>query len=132
VYIPWDIDRTFWEVLCVDHGRLLKNAITWASNELSPVEVEGPGVLDVTVWRQRDSMTVHLVNLTNPMLMKGPLREMIPIGPQRVRIRLPEGTRAKKVQLLTAGTSLRVEEDRRVLTLTVPSVEGHEVIAIDL
>jgi hypothetical protein len=77
-------------------------------------------------------MTVHLVNLTNPMLMKGPLREMIPIGPQRVRIRLPEGTRAKKVQLLTAGTSLRVEEDRRVLTLTVPSVEGHEVIAIDL
>jgi hypothetical protein len=75
---------------------------------------------------------VHLVNLTNPMLMKGPLREMIPIGPQRVRIRLPEGTRAKKVQLLTAGTSLRVEEDRGVLTLTVPSVEGHEVVAIDL
>ncbi len=26
VYIPWDIDRTFWDVLCVDHGRLLKNA----------------------------------------------------------------------------------------------------------
>src|SRR5262249_1079789 len=132
VYIPWDIDRTFWEVLCVDHGRLLKNAITWASNERSPVEVEGPGVLDVTVWRQRDSMTVHLVNLTNPMLMKGPLREMIPIGSQRVRIRLPEGTRAKKVQLLAGGTSLRLEEDRGVLTLTVPSVEGHEVIAIDL
>ena len=23
VYFPWDIDRTFWEVLCMDHGRLL-------------------------------------------------------------------------------------------------------------
>ena len=42
---------------------------------------KGPGVLDVTVWRQRDSMTVHLVNLTNPMMMKGPLREIIPVGP---------------------------------------------------
>ena len=54
-------------------------------------EVAGPGVLDVTVWRQRESMTVHLVNLTNPMMMKGPVREFVPVGEQRVRVRLPEG-----------------------------------------
>ena len=36
-------------------------------------------------------MTVHLVNLTNPMMMKGPLREVIPVGPLTVRIRLPAG-----------------------------------------
>ena len=76
VYIPWDIDRTFWDVMCVDHGRLLRNAVAWAANEPPPVEVDGPGLLDVTVWRQRESMTVHLVNLTNPMMMKGPLREI--------------------------------------------------------
>ena len=35
-------------------------------------------------------MTVHLVNLTNPMMMKGPLRETIPIGPLTVRIRRAE------------------------------------------
>jgi hypothetical protein len=132
VYIPWDIDRTFWEVMCVDHGRLLQNAIRWATNEPGPVEVDGPGLIDVTVWRQRDSMTVHLVNLTNPMMMKGPLREVIPIGPERARIRLPAGTRAKKVQLLTAGTSLRVDQSGSVLTVTVPSIDVHEVIAIDL
>jgi hypothetical protein len=140
VYIPWDIDRTFWDVLSVDHGQLLRNAIRWATNEPPPVEVEGPGVLDVTVWRQRDSMTVHLVNLTNPMMMKGPLREPIPIGPLRVRIRLPVGTRASKVDLLTAGTPARVEQGSAsqaggsavTLTVTVPSVEVHEVIAIDL
>ncbi len=66
VYFPWDIDRTFWDVLCVDHGRLLRNAIRWATNEPPPVEVEGPGMLDVTIWRQRGSLTVHIVNLTNP------------------------------------------------------------------
>ena len=42
-YIPWDIDRTFWEVLSPDHGRLLRNVLTWAMNqEPAPVEVDGP------------------------------------------------------------------------------------------
>jgi hypothetical protein len=132
VYFPWDIDRTFWDVMCVDHLRLLRNAVAWAANEPAPVEVDGPGVLDVTVWRQASSMTVHLVNLTNPMMMKGPLRETIPVGPLRVRIRLPAGTRARKVQLLTAGTPVSGETAGNVLTLTVPSVELHEVVAIDL
>jgi hypothetical protein len=132
VYVPWDIDRTFWDVLCPDHGRLLRNAIVWAANEASPAEVTGPGVIDVTVWRQRESMTVHLVNLSNPMMMKGPLREVIPVGSQHVRIRLPAGARAKKVQLLTAGISPRVDQAGALLTVTVPSVDVHEVIAIDL
>jgi hypothetical protein len=132
VYFPWDIDRTFWEVMGVDHGRLIKNAVAWAANEPPPVDVTGPGLVDVTVWRQRGSMTVHIVNLTNPMMMKGPLREAIPIGPLRAAIRLPLGTRASKVQLLTAGAAPRVDQANGVVTVTVPSVEVHEIIAIDL
>jgi hypothetical protein len=131
VYVPWDISRTFWEVMAVDHLRLLQNAIAWASIEPQLVEVEGPGLLDVTIWRQRDSMTVHLVNLTNPMMMKGPLREVIPVGPLRVRVRLPGNTRVKRVQLLTAAKPVPAREAGGVLTLTVPSVDVHEVIAID-
>ena len=132
VYFPWDIDRTFWEVMCVDHGRLLANAVRWATNEPAPVEVTGPGLLDVTIWRQRSSITVHLVNLTNPMMMKGPLRELTPAGTQRVTVRLPAGSRAQKVQLLTAGTTPRVETTGSTLVVTVPSIECHEVVAIDL
>ncbi len=132
VYIPWDIDRTLWDVMCVDHLRLLRNAIEWATNEPAPAIVQGPGLIDVAVWRQRDSMTVHLVNLTNPMMMKGPLREVIPIGPQQVSVRLPDGARPKKVQLLTAGKSVDVRMTGQVAMLTVPSIDVHEVVAIDL
>jgi hypothetical protein len=96
------------------------------------VEVSGKGVLDVTVWRQRESMTVHLVNLTNPMMMKGPFREFFPVGPLGVRVRLPEGTRARRVQLLTAGVAPHVKESGGMLSVSVPSVELHEVVAIDL
>ena len=39
VYVPWDIDRTFWDVMCVDHLRLLQNVIRWAANEPPPVVV---------------------------------------------------------------------------------------------
>ena len=131
-YIPWDIDRSLWDVMCVDHLQLLRNTIEWTANEPSPVVVKGPGLLDVTVWRQRDSMTVHLVNLSNPMMMKGPLREVIPIGSQQVTVRLPEGSRAKKVQLLTAGKTVDYRLTGTVMTLTVPSIDVHEVVAIDL
>ena len=131
VYFPWDIDRTFWDVLAVDHLQLLKNAVTWAANEPSPVEVAGPGVLDVTAWRQRASTTVHLVNLTNPMMMKGPLRELTPVGPLRVQVRLAPDARPSQVSLLTAGTTVPVRIENGTLRVDVPSVALHEVIAID-
>lgn len=132
VYFPWDIDRAFWEVLCVDHGRLLRNAVGWAANEERPITVEGQGVLDVTIWRQQASMTVHLVNLTNPMMMKGPFREIVPLGEQRVRLRLPEGGRAKRVQLLVDGKEPRTSSAGQLIEIIVPSIAVHEVIAIDL
>jgi hypothetical protein len=132
VFFPWDIDRTFWEVLSVDHGKLLRNAVDWAGNEPRPVLVEGPGVLDVTVWRQTDSMTVHLVNLTNPMMMKGPLREFIPVPAQQVSIRLPEARAVRDVKLLVSGGTPSVQRTGALLRLTVPRVLDHEVIAVDL
>ena len=39
---PWDIDRTFWEVLCVDHGITLRNAVAWATDEEPPVRSPAP------------------------------------------------------------------------------------------
>ncbi|MGH9801345.1 MAG: hypothetical protein ACRD82_13340, partial [Blastocatellia bacterium] len=132
VYFPWDIDRTFWEVMSPDHGLLLGNTVRWALDEEPVVTVIGSGVLDVTAWRQKESMTVHLVNLTNPMMMKGPFRELIPIGEQRVRIRLPQGKKPKQVQLLVSGNSVRAQESAGYLSLTVPSILAHEVVAIDL
>jgi hypothetical protein len=131
VYFPWDIDRTFWEVLCVDHFKLLRNAVKWATNEEPPVTVTGPGVLDVTLWQQKNSMTVHLVNLTNPMMMKGPIRELIPVGPQKLRVRLPDGAKPRKVHLLAAEKTLKVARAGQHLEFTVPSILDHEVVAID-
>ena len=77
-------------------------------------------------------MTVHMVNLTNPMMMKGPYRELIPVGEQRVVVRLPEGSRARRVQLLRAGRELPVQQEGAELSLKVPSILDLEVVAIDV
>jgi hypothetical protein len=132
VYFPWDIDRTFWDVLAVDHGTLMRNAVAWATNEEAPVTVTGAGMIDVTLWRQKNSMTVHLVNLTNPMMMKGPVRDLVPIGEQRVRVRLPDGLGARSVRLLVAGTIPEFSQAGGWLEVTVPSITAHEVVGIDV
>jgi hypothetical protein len=132
VYFPWDIDRVFWEVMSVDHGRLIANAVAWAANEEPPVTVTGPGLLDVTIWRQKQSLTVHLVNLTNPMMMKGPIRELVPLPEQRERVKLPDGTRASHVQLLVGERMPRVEQSPGYVDVTVSTILDHEVVAIDL
>lgn len=132
VYFPFDLDRTFWEVLSPDHGLLLRNAVAWAHNEEQPLTVTGKGVMDVSLWQQKDSLAAHLVNLTNPMLMKGPVREAIPSPPQQVRLRVPDGRKVRKVSLLVSGTTPAVKQSGAVLQLEIPSIEVHEVVAVDL
>src|SRR5207249_8097166 len=114
------------------HWKLMRNAVDWVTNEPRPVVVTGAGMLDVTIWRQKESIAVHLVNLTNPMMMKGPIREFIPTPPQTVTVRLPGGRKARKVQLLVGDRMGRVQEANGSVTLTIPTILDHEVVAIDL
>lgn len=132
VYFPWDIDRTFWEVMDPDHGRVLANAVRWAANEEQPLQVQGPGVLDVSLWQQQNSLTAHLVNLSNPMMAKGPFREILPIAPQKVRVSLPEGTRAKTVRFLVSEAKAQWRQTGEWVETTTPAIGLHEVVAIDL
>jgi hypothetical protein len=131
-YFPFDIDRTFWEVLSEDHLKVMRNALLWAHDEAPMVEVAGPGLLDVTAWRNPGSITVHLVNLTNPMAMKGPYRDFFPVGAQTVRLNLPGDIRAKQARLLVAGTSVAIERSGSAVTVEVPTVLDHEVVAIEV
>jgi len=130
-YLPGDIDRTFWQVMSEDHGKLLRNTIRWALAEEPVVSVTCPGVVDVTVWRQEHSMTVHLVNLTNPMMMKGPFRELIPVD-ARVEVRIPGNTKVTAVKLLHGGTKPQFRDQEGVISVSVPGIFDHEIVALDL
>ncbi len=130
VYIPGDIDRTFWQLMATDHGRLLRNSIRWALNEDPLIDVKAPGVIDVAVWQQKKSMTVHLVNLTNPMMMKGPYRELIPVD-ATVSIKVPANKKVSAVNLLMAGIKPVFENKDGIIKVSVPKIMAHEIVALD-
>ncbi|MEX2231996.1 MAG: alpha-amylase family protein [Cyclobacteriaceae bacterium] len=131
-YIPGDMDRSFWQIMNPDHSRLLRNIVRWALNEVPMAEVRSPGsVIDVALWRQEKSMTVHLVNLTNPMMMKGPFRELIPVSAE-VSIRSPKGSKVTGVQLLVSEQKPKYTINGDVVTVQVPKILDHEIVGIDL
>jgi hypothetical protein len=132
IYFPWDIDRTFWEIMNQDHGILFANAVRWAANEEQPLRVQGPGVIDVALWKQQSSVTAYLVNLSNPMMMKGPFREILPVGPQKVRVKLPDGAKARDVKFLVSGAKASWRQSGAWIETTTPPIAMHEVVAIDL
>lgn len=131
VYFPGDIGATFANGMATDLATVINNAVEWATNEPQPVTVNGPGILDITCWKQANSMTVHMLNCTNPFMLHSSYREDIPIGSQRVTIRIPEGENVGEVKLLVAGKTPEVERAGNVLTITVPQIIDHEVIAVD-
>jgi hypothetical protein len=106
--------------------------VNWALNEEPVVQVTGQGVLDVTAWRQKGSLTVHLVNLTNPMMMKGPFRELIPVGRQEVRIRVPRDCRVEAARLLVGDAIPQYTARDGLVTMEVASILDREVIALDV
>jgi hypothetical protein len=108
VYLAFDIGGVFWEALQADHGRLIADAVRWALGGEPEATVHGPGLADVAVRRDAGGVAVALVNLTNPMAMRGAIRETLPLPPQTVTVALPEGVSGASARLLVAGTGAGV------------------------
>jgi hypothetical protein len=131
-YVPGDLDRTFSGSMLAEHGLLLRNLVDWATGGPRAVAIDGDGVVEVSYWRQASSVTVHLVNFTNPMMLRAPIRELIPVGEQRVTIQLPPGVKPRRARLLVAGRAAPMKRSGEAVTVTVPGILDHEVIAIDV
>jgi hypothetical protein len=128
VYIPWNIGGILWEVLAADHSRLIGNAVRWALGKRSDVEISGRSALDLAVRRNDTGMAVVLNNLTNPMMMKGPIREVYPVGQHQVSVALPAGKKLGKASLLVAGREAKSKVADGRVTVEVPSIETIEVV----
>lgn len=128
VHIAFDIGSLFWETLQPDHGRLIGNAVAWALGRPPRVGVSGPGLHDVAVHEGDGELAVCVVNLTNPMAMRGPVRELIPVGPLAVSVALPPGRAGATARLLVAGADADVTVANGRATVVVDSIELLEVL----
>jgi hypothetical protein len=132
-YFPWDIERIFWELLHSDHRLLFINAVNWVTGEQPYVVLEGKGFFDISVWKQERSVTVHLVNMSNAMIMRGAVRELLPSAPQKLKLELPGGCRVQSVYLLSEGEKERpFTMDKGKLEIEFPPFLDHEIAVIRL
>jgi hypothetical protein len=72
------------------------------------------------------------VNLTNPMALKGPYRDFFPVGPHTVKLNLPESVEVKRVRLLASDITPSIKNEATTVTVSVPSIRDHEVVAIEI
>jgi len=96
-----------------------------------PLEVEGPGLLDVHLYRQAGRLILHVVNLTNPAAFRPYATELHPVGPLRVRLARPKDLRPARARRLVAGGEAPCAAAGDWLELTVDRVLDHEVVVIE-
>jgi hypothetical protein len=130
-YLAADLDRRFAHDNLPDYGDVLANAVRWAVRDDLPLRVDGPGLIDCHLYRQADRVILHLINLTNAGTWRAPVDELIPVGPLRVSVRLPEGGRGRRLQRLVANGEINVVTEAGWSRFELPSILDHEVIVID-
>jgi hypothetical protein len=131
-YFAGDVDATYWRLDNPDIGRLLVNTILWQLGGDRPVGVTGEGMMEVIGWQTKPGFAIHLLNYNGPNAFRGHMRTLVPLGPQTVRLMLPEGAHVRTARLLRAGTTAEIRQDGRAIEIVVPRVDLHEVVALEV
>jgi hypothetical protein len=130
-FLPADLDRRYGRDHLPDHANLLANLVRWVAMDDLPLTVEGPGLIDCHFYRQNGRAILHLVNLTNAGTWRAPVDELIPVGPFRVSMKLPEEVRGINLRLLVSGGTAAVTKSSGWCRFELPTILDHEVAVIE-
>lgn len=130
VHIPWNIGATIHDVFAQDHQRLIENTVLWALDHAPMLRITGKGVIDLAARQTERGVVAMMTNLTNPMMMKGPIREVWPVDNMKLAARLPVGATGAHAHLVLADKNLVAKVADGVAEFTIPKIETAEVAVI--
>jgi hypothetical protein len=130
-FLPADIDRLYSRDNLPDHAALLANLVRWATNGDIPLELEGRGVFDCSLYTQPGRVIAHVVNLTATGRMPVTDDDLIPSEPLKAGIRLPAGVAGRSVRMLVAGKVATPVLSSGWARVVIPTVLDHEVLVIE-
>jgi hypothetical protein len=128
-FLPADIDRRYAREPLPDYANPLANIVRWAADGAIPLDLQGPGLFDCSLYTQPGRVIAHLVNLTVTGRM--PIDELIPVGPLKFAVKLPEGVRGRAVKLLVSNRAAACTVSQGWARVEVPPVLDHEVLVIE-
>lgn len=129
-YLAADLDSRYARYNLPDHGNLLANIVRWAAADRIGFHVEGAGLIDCHLYRQFGSLIVHLVNLTNEGAWRGPIDELIPIGPLKVQIKPPSDLQIRTVESLVSRSEPSLINQQDWVSVEIKQIVDHEVLVL--
>jgi hypothetical protein len=130
-YLPADIDRRFQQGNIPDHGDLLANLVHWAAKGAIPLDVQGPGLIDCHLYQQRKRLILHLVNLTNTGAWRIPTEELIPVGPLKIKVKLPEGMAGNHARMTVSVAAVALQRESSWIHFEMKALLDHEMVVIE-
>ena len=89
IYIAWDLDSVYGRTANPDHGDLLGNCIKYLLNGRECAAVECNAYIDFKIYRQRNRVIIHLINVNHTGFPHGYAEKNIPVGPVQIKLNLP-------------------------------------------
>jgi hypothetical protein len=132
VYLAGDIEAGYWRSGAADLGDLVTNALRWLVAGTQPLIVEGEGLVEAYAWETEPGYAVHLVNHSQPGFRATAARKMVPAGPQKVRLTLPDARPVRGARLLWAGQTLPFTQMGSVVEFVIPDLDEYEVAAFEV
>ncbi len=130
-FLPADLDRRFARDYLPDHGDLLANLVRWTAKDNIPLVVEGPGLIDCHLYGQQGRLVLHLVNLTSAGTWRQPVHELIPVGPLKIGIKLPQNVRGKRARLLVGDRAVTASVNAGWSRFEIDKIVDHEVLVFE-
>lgn len=130
-YLAADLDRRYARDNISDTGNLLANMVRWAASGDIPLTVDGPGLLDCHLYQQTGRLILHIVNLTNEGTWRGPIDELIPVGPIKVGVQLQNGVRGSRVSSLVTDKPVNGVASKGWIRFELPRILDHDVLVIE-
>jgi len=130
-YLPADIDRQYARDQIPDHAALLAALVRWCVRDVLPLEVEAPGLIDCRLYATSTARVLHLVNLNNANAWRTPAHDLVPVGPVRVRVRMPEGKSAVVARALVGEARLAQSTRGAWHQVEIATITDHEVVVFE-
>ncbi len=127
VYFAGGLGTMMWKNDLPDYSAILEKMIYTDSSEWRPLTTDAPGTVNITAYRIKSGITVHLVNGTG----KTPMDHVVPVGPIRIRLK---GMKGKRVKWYAPGEESDFLESYSKSGYTeaiVPKLEAYGLVVVE-
>jgi hypothetical protein len=127
VYFPTPLGRFFMETRYPDLGRMIKQAVLWASGKPAPMKMDGYTSLHTSLRRQKGRLLVHLVNLTGGERF---FTQIHPLYDVPLAVRVQPGSKPT-ARMAESGQALEIRREGDYAAVVVPKVGDLDIVVFE-